>query len=138
MNITFVAFQGKGVLYSSLYRAVLALHTCGLGIRCTGKAGGKVSCMVPGVAGELALKMTGCAPGPWGQHCGVARVQGPASNGADKLAICCCMTFRNNIFKKKIIFKEAPNTAVLLRHRWSHLFITMLRFINLTGQKVLV
>ena len=34
--------------------------------------------MVPGVAGELALKMTGCAPGPWGQHCGVARVQGPA------------------------------------------------------------
>lgn len=52
--------------------------------------------MVPGVAGELALKMTGCAPGPWGQHCGVG-VQGPG-NGADKLAICCCMTFRNNVF----------------------------------------
>ena len=111
---------------------LLALHTCGLGIRCTGKAGGKVSCMVPGVAGELARKMTGCAPGPWGQHCGVG-VQGPG-NGADKLAICCCMTFWNNIFKKKIF--KAPNTAVF-RHRWNHLY-TMLRLINLTGQKVLV
>ena len=38
-------------------------HTCGLGIRCTGSAGGKVSWIVPGVAGELARSMTGCEPG---------------------------------------------------------------------------
>ena len=37
-----------------------------------------MSCMVPGVAGELARRMTGCAPAPWGhtsnppQHTGAS------------------------------------------------------------------
>ena len=68
--------------------------------------------MVPGVAGELALKMTGCAPGPWGQHCGVG-VQGPG-NGPDKLAICCCMTFRNNILKYPAMPRGAGGEVYLI------------------------
>ena len=40
------------------------LRTCGLGILWTGRAGGRVSCMVPGVAGLFARKITGCPPPP--------------------------------------------------------------------------
>ena len=62
--------------------------------------------MVPGVAGELARKMTGCAPGPWGQHCCVGAKAG--NGAADNLAICCCMTFSTR--SKKLL--KAPECNI--------------------------